>query len=173
MQFPIVRTLGVCGACVVAASTVQMEVAVFPLLITAMTSHVRGRAELARAATQLLSQVLIAAAAASISPLAVQLFGVWQGVSSAVFLAGFLVLLSIQFTRLRHPPAMASGGAVLCGVDPVAVVVCVAIAGLAMLAEPIVLRALTGGLSEFLCSRLRVGSIDSDEPAPHITRQAV
>ena len=29
------------------------------------------------------------------------------------------------------------------------------------------------GLSEFLCSRLRVGSIDSDEPAPHITRQAV
>ena len=31
----------------------------------------------------------------------------------------------------------------------------------------------SAGLSEFLCSRLRVGSIDSDEPAPHITRQAV
>ncbi|MBE0589865.1 MAG: DUF3596 domain-containing protein [Hydrogenophaga sp.] len=29
------------------------------------------------------------------------------------------------------------------------------------------------GLSEFLCSRLRVGSINSDEPAPHITRQVV
>ena len=29
------------------------------------------------------------------------------------------------------------------------------------------------GLSEFLCSRLRVGSIDLDEPAPHITRQVV
>lgn len=29
------------------------------------------------------------------------------------------------------------------------------------------------GLSEFLCSRLRVGSIHSDGPAPHITRQVV
>lgn len=33
--------------------------------------------------------------------------------------------------------------------------------------------ALTKGLSEFLCSRLRVGSIHSDGPAPHITRQVV
>lgn len=34
-------------------------------------------------------------------------------------------------------------------------------------------QLLIAGLSEFLCSRLRVGSIDSDEPAPHITRQVL
>jgi hypothetical protein len=27
------------------------------------------------------------------------------------------------------------------------------------------------GLSEFLCSRLRIGSVQSDGPEPHITRQ--
>lgn len=142
MQFPILRTLAVCGACVVVASTFATEAAVFPLLITAMTSHVKGRAELARAATQLLSHLLSAAAAASVGPVVAQLFGVWQGAPSAVFLAGCLLLLSIQFTRFRHPPAMASGGAVLCSVDPLAVVVCVTIAGAAMLVEPIFLWAL-------------------------------
>lgn len=34
-------------------------------------------------------------------------------------------------------------------------------------------EAMSVGLSEFLCSRLRVGSIHSDGPAPHITRQVV
>lgn len=34
-------------------------------------------------------------------------------------------------------------------------------------------EGISKGLSEFLCSRLRVGSIHSDGPAPHITRQVV
>lgn len=137
MQFPIVRTLGVCGACVVAASALSVEAAVFPLLITTMTSHIRGRAELARVSTQLFSHVL-STVAASAGSLAVHVFSAWQGASSAVFMGGCVVLLLIQFTRLRHPPAMASGGVVLCGVDPVAVIACVAIAGSAMLVESIV-----------------------------------
>ncbi len=66
MQTSFLRTLIVCGACIHVAGTLSAEVAAFPLLITAMTSHVRGRAELARVATQLVSHVVSAVGAATV-----------------------------------------------------------------------------------------------------------
>lgn len=140
MQTSFLRTLIVCGACIHVAGTLSAEAAAFPLLITAMTSHVRGRAELARVATQLVSHVVSAASAAVVA----LWLGNWsvpgQEGRHAVFLIGCLLLLSLQFTRLRHPPAMASGGAVLCGIDLAAVIACVAITGAALLSEPLLLR---------------------------------
>ena len=123
------------------AGALGAEAASFPLMITAMTSHVRGRAEAARVATQLGSHVISAAGAATlIGLLHASGLTFWQGTGHAVFPIGCLLLLSLHFTRLRHPPAMASGGAVLCGVDPIAVLGCVTITGSVLFAEPILLR---------------------------------
>lgn len=66
MQTSFLRTLIVCGACIHVAGALSAEAAAFPLLITAMTSHVRGRAELARVATQLVSHVVSAVGAATV-----------------------------------------------------------------------------------------------------------
>ena len=51
---------------------------------------------------------------------------------------GCVLLLGLQFTGFRHPPAMASGGAVLYGLDPFAVGGCVAITGVVLIAESFV-----------------------------------
>lgn len=140
MQTSFLRTLVVCGACIHVAGVLSAEAAVFPLLITAMTSHVRGRAELVRVATQLISHVVSAIGAAAVALWLGNWFALGQGGRQAVFLIGCLLLLSLQFTRLRHPPAMASGGAVLCGIDPAVVIACVGITGAALFSEPLLLR---------------------------------
>lgn len=140
MQLSLLRTSTICGACVYAASMFATEAAIFPLLITAMTSHVRRRAELARVATQLISHIVNAAGAAALSLWLANGVTPGEGGRPTAFLIGCLLLLSLQFTRLRHPPAMASGGAVLCGVDPAAVTACAAITGSILLAEPLLLR---------------------------------
>lgn len=135
------RTLIVGGVCVHVAGAFGVEAASFPLLITAMTSHVRGKVEAARVATQLGSHVISVAAAAILIGL-LQASGptFWQDTGHSVFSVACLLLLSLQFTRLRHPPALASGGSVLCGVDPIAVLGCVTITGSVLLAEPLLLR---------------------------------
>jgi hypothetical protein len=140
MQTSFVRTLVVCGACVTVAAALEAQAAAFPLLITAMASHVRGRAELVRVATQLVSHVVSAAGSATVGLWLANRHALGQGGEHAAFLIGCLLLLSLQFTGLRHPPAMASGGAVLCGIDPLAVIACVAITGSLLFAEPLLLR---------------------------------
>lgn len=140
MQTSFLRTLIVCGACVHLAGTLSAEAAAFPLLITAMTSHVRGRTELARVAAQLVSHVISAASATAVGLWFANGLALGHGGGRTAFLVGCLFLLSLQFTRLRHPPAMASGGAVLCGIDPTAVIACVAITGAVLFAEPLLLR---------------------------------
>lgn len=93
-----------------------------------------------RVATQLVSHVISAAGAAAISLMYTSGITFWEGGGHALLPVGCLLLLSLQFTRLRHPPAMASGGAVLYGVDPIAVIGCAAITGAVLFAEPLLLR---------------------------------
>lgn len=112
----------------------------FPLLITAMTSHVSGRAEAARVATRLAAHVISAGGAAALGLLYASEITRWEGVGQVVFPFGCVLLLGLQFTRLRHPPAMASGGAVLCGTDPVAVIGYVVVTAAVLFAEPLLRR---------------------------------
>lgn len=133
-----VRTLFVCVACAPLAGTLGAQAAIFPLLITAMNSQVRGMAEAACVAAQLVSHMISAASAAALVMLDAGGRSFAHGPSPVAFSIGCLLLLALQFTRLRHPPAMASGGAVLCGIDPVAVIGCSLATGLVLYAEPLV-----------------------------------
>ncbi|MDR6412796.1 hypothetical protein J2797_005884 [Paraburkholderia terricola] len=120
-----VRALLVCSACLAVAGLRRAEVASFPLIITALIAHLYGRADLPRIAMQLCSHALSAMGAALVHFLSAR--GTWS-VDWMVPMrlpVGCLLLLLLQFSRLRHPPALASGGAVLCGLDPVAVIGCV------------------------------------------------
>lgn len=137
MHSSFLRTLVVCGVCAPVAGSLGAQAALFPLLITAMSSHVRGRTEAVRVAVQLASHMISAAGSAALGMVAAGGLVSWLGAIQAAFPIGCLLLLSLQFTRLRHPPAMASGGAVLCGVDPIAVVGCAAVTGLVLFAEPL------------------------------------
>lgn len=112
----------------------------FPLVITALTLHVRSGSDAARIATQLVSHVISAIGAAMVSLLHACGSTCWAGLGHAVLPIGCVILVWLQFTRLRHPPAMASGGAVLCGIDPIAVIGCAAVTGALLLAELLVLR---------------------------------
>ncbi|QID17360.1 hypothetical protein G3580_06685 [Nitrogeniibacter mangrovi] len=146
MQSSFLRTLLVCAACAPVAGTLGAQAAVFPLLITAMSADVRGRADATRVAAQLASHMISAASAAALGLLDTRTLAFGQGALSAAFPVGCVLLLSLQFTRLRHPPAMASGGAVLCGVNPLAVVGCAIVTGLVLVAETL-LRGVRRGES--------------------------
>jgi hypothetical protein len=100
-------------------------VASFPLVITALIAHLHGRADLPRIGMQLFSHALSAVGAALVHFLSAA--GAWSvdWMIPMRLPVGCLFLLLLQFSRLRHPPALASGGAVLCGLDPVAVIGCV------------------------------------------------
>lgn len=134
-----VRALLVCGGCLVVARAWQAEAASFPLVITAMTAHVRHWRDAERAGIQLAAHLLSGAGAALVPFLAIAMW-VSAGASLYVLPMGCVLLLGLQFTRFRHPPAMASGGAVLCGLDPFAVAACVVVTGAVLIAELSVLR---------------------------------
>lgn len=146
------RTFITCGVCIHVAGTLGAEAAAFPLLITAMTIHARGRASAKQVASQLSSHAISTAAATLVGLMSLNLGEPEEGDATATLLLGCLLLLSLQFTRVRHPPAMASGGAVLCGLDPVAVLSCVVITGAVLFSELLVLRV-RGLLS---CQRQRL-----------------
>ncbi|MFC4342978.1 hypothetical protein [Cupriavidus numazuensis] len=114
-------------------------------MITALTAHARHRDDAMRSASQLCSHLISAAGATFVTLLAVCGLACGESAAAAVLPVGCVLLLGLQFTRLRHPPAMASGGAVLCGLEPIAVVCCVAITGSILLAEVSVLRFRRGG----------------------------
>lgn len=59
-------------------------------------------------------------------------------------LLGATLMLALQATRLRHPPALASGGAVLCGVDPLAVAACAGVTAVVMTIEVLGWRFASG-----------------------------
>lgn len=134
-----VRALLVCGGCLVVSRTWHAEAASFPLVITAMTAHARHWRDAERAGIHLAAHLLSAAGAALV-PLLVIAMWVSGGAGPYVLPMGCLLLLGLQFTRFRHPPAMASGGAVLCGLDPFAVAACVVVTGAVLIAELSVLR---------------------------------
>ncbi|MBP0623973.1 hypothetical protein [Cupriavidus consociatus] len=60
---------------------------------------------------------------------------------SLLWLPGCIVLLGIQATALRHPPALASGGAVLLGLPLPAVVACTALTAVVLGLESRLARA--------------------------------
>ncbi|WP_454743518.1 hypothetical protein [Cupriavidus necator] len=134
-----VRALLVCGGCLAVSRTWQAEAASFPLVITAMTAHARHWRDAERAGIQLAAHLLSAAGAALVPFLAIAMW-VSAGAGPIVLPMGCVLLLGLQFTRFRHPPAMASGGAVLCGLDPFAVAACVVVTGAVLIAELSVLR---------------------------------
>lgn len=128
------RALLVCGACLAVSRTWQAEAASFPLVITAMTANARHWRDGERAAYHLVAHLLSAVGAALVPFLAMTLV-LGGAVGPYLLPIGCVLLLGLQFTRFRHPPAMASGGAVLCGLDPFAVAGCVAVTGVVLVTE--------------------------------------
>lgn len=134
------RAVIICGACIYAAHAAGADAAAFPFLITAFTSVEVEKRQAKHVVSQLCSHLISAAAAVMLGALQPHGAAIWSGVPNAAPLAGVATLIAVQFTRLRHPPAMASGGAVLYGVEPAAVVGCAAITGFILFFEPFILR---------------------------------
>lgn len=130
-----IRALVVCGACISLAEVPGAKPAAFPFMITALTWHVASRWEVMRVGMQLLSHVLSACGAALIISLQMGEAVLWEWAQVAVLPIGCVLLLLLQFTGFRHPPALASGGAVLYGIQPGAVARCAAITALVLLAD--------------------------------------
>lgn len=109
----------VCLACIAAGSPWGAQAGAFPLAITALLTSAGPTAESRRALTSHLAAITtaagVAAATATIARLAPAL------ASALAWLAGCALLLALQNGRLRHPPALASGGAVLAGLPASAV----------------------------------------------------
>lgn len=111
----------VCLACIAAGSPWGAQAGAFPLAITALLTSAGPTAESRRALTSHLAAITTAAgvaaatATATIARLAPAL------ASALAWLAGCALLLALQNGRLRHPPALASGGAVLAGLPASAV----------------------------------------------------
>lgn len=135
------RALIVCGACISLAEVQGAKPAAFPFVITALTWHVANRWEVMRVGVQLLSHVLSACGAALILSLQIGEAVLLEWVQIAVLPVGCLLLVLLQFTRFRHPPALASGGAVLYGIQPGAVVRCAVITVVVLLVDFVMWRA--------------------------------
>nr|WP_315595854.1 hypothetical protein [uncultured Cupriavidus sp.] len=99
-----------------------------------MTANARHWRDGERAAFHLVAHLLSAVGAALVPLLAMTLL-LGGAVGAYLLPIGCVLLLGLQFTRFRHPPAMASGGAVLCGLDPLAVAGCVAVTGIVLVTE--------------------------------------
>lgn len=97
----------VCLACIAAGSPWGAQAGAFPLAITPLLTSAGPTAESRRALTSHLAASTVRLAPAFASSLA--------------WLAGCALLLAQQNGRLRHPPALASGGAVLAGLPAAAV----------------------------------------------------
>lgn len=134
------RALLVGAACFWVAGAWAAQAAAFPLMITALASGAQCRTNVVHAVKQLASHSISAGGAALLCLLQPGEAVSWPGTTDPKLVAGCILLLVIQFTRLRHPPALASGGGVLCGLDPVAVVSCVAVTGSILLFEPFLER---------------------------------
>lgn len=134
------RALLVGVACLWVAGAWGAQAAAFPLVITALASGASCRTNAVRALTQLASHSISAGGAALLCLVHTNEAVSWPGAADPKLAAGCMLLLMIQFTRFRHPPALASGGGVLCGIDPVAVVSCIAVTGSILLLEPVFVR---------------------------------
>lgn len=121
---PLLRALLVCTLGMPLAAVWAAEAAVFPLAITALTAGMPSRAGARRIAGIAASHLLSAAAASGVGALVTSLPTAAISHQSLLWLPGCIVLLAIQATVLRHPPALASGGAVLLGLPLPAVVAC-------------------------------------------------
>lgn len=128
---PRLRAGLVCLACIAAGSPWGAEAGAFPLAITALLvgdgSSAHGRLAVA---SHLLSAAL-AGGTVSVAPAATAALPPALG-TGLHWLAGCGLLLALQAGRLRHPPALASGGAVLAGL-PVAAITAQAVVALLLL----------------------------------------
>lgn len=138
---PLLRALLVCSLGMPLAGVWASEAAVFPLVITALTAAVPARAGARRIAGIAASHVLSGAAAFAVGALMAALPAAAISSQPLLWLPGCIVLLAIQATVLRHPPALASGGAVLLGLPLPAVVACTALTALLLALESRLARA--------------------------------
>lgn len=138
---PLLRGLLVCTLGMPLAALWASEAAVFPLVITALTAGVPARVGTRRIAGFAASHLVSGAAAFIVGVLMTSLAAAGIGHQPLLWLPGCIVLLGIQATMLRHPPALASGGAVLLGLPLPAVVACTVLTAILLALECRLARA--------------------------------
>ena len=132
-----VRALVVCPTCLPLTASPGAQSTAFPLITTALAMHTPNSVTRLRFVVALLTHLICAAIG----------FAIRQANQASSLVSGYLaillgsaLMLALQATRLRHPPSLSSGGAVLCGVDPIGVVACAAIAAMVMGIEALAWR---------------------------------
>lgn len=124
---PRLRAGLVCLACIAAGSPWGAEAGAFPLAVTALLVGEGSRAQGRFAVASHLLAAALAGGAAGLAPAATAVLPKALG-TGLHWLMGCGLLLALQAGRLRHPPALASGGAVLAGLPATAVAAQAAVA---------------------------------------------
>ena len=133
-----VRALVVCAACLPLSAALGAQSTAFPLVTTALAMHTPNSVTRLRIVLALLTHLICAAIG----------FAIRQASHASSLVSGYVaivlgsaLMLALQATRLRHPPSLSSGGAVLCGVDPIAVAACAAVTAIVMTIESLAWHA--------------------------------
>lgn len=124
---PRLRAGLVCLACIATGSPWGAEAGAFPLAITALLAGEGSAAHGRLAVASHLLSAALAGGTVSLAPAATAALPAALG-ASLQWLVGCGLLLALQGGRLRHPPALASGGAVLAGLPAAAIATQAAVA---------------------------------------------